>query len=86
MIVGSGRNVFRSICMHNPQAVGSAFDLGVLAESMVFYQHTRVLAGPSELLSLLRICGPDSLCAALESGFVELLYIENHLAVSTAGL
>jgi hypothetical protein len=75
--------MFDSICLHNPQAVGSAFDLGILAETMVFYRHTRVLADAAELVSLLRICGPDSLCAALESGFIELAYIENHLGVST---
>lgn len=75
--------MFGSICVHNPQPVGSAFDLGVLAEAMVFYRQVHVLAGPSEILSLLRICGPDSLCAALDSGFIELVYLENHLGVAT---
>lgn len=79
----SGSRMFDSICLHNPQPVGSAFDLGILAEAMVFYRHTRVLVNASELISLLRICGPDSLCAALENGFIELAYIENHLGVST---
>jgi hypothetical protein len=51
----------------------------MLAEAMVFYRHTRVLANGAELISLLRICGPDSLCAALESGFIELAYIENRI-------
>jgi hypothetical protein len=75
--------MFDSICLHNPQPVGFAFDLGILAEAMVFYRHTRVLVNAAELVSLLRICGPDSLCVALESGFIELAYIENHLGVST---
>jgi hypothetical protein len=75
--------VFDSICLHNPQPVGSAFDLGILAEAMVFYRQVHVLVGASEILSLLRICGPDSLCAALESGFIELVYVENHLGVAT---
>src|SRR5215470_7305978 len=55
----------------------------MLAEAMVFYRHVRVLVNAAELVSLLRICGPDSLCAALESGSIELAYIENHLGVST---
>lgn len=75
--------MFDSICLHNPQPVGAGFDLGMLAEAMVFYRHTRVLVGAAELLSILRICGPESLCAALEGGFMELVYIENHLGVST---
>jgi hypothetical protein len=55
----------------------------MLAEAMVFYRHVRVLVDAAELISLLRICGPDSLCATLESGSIELAYIENHLAVAT---
>ncbi len=75
--------MFESICLHNPQPVGAAFDLGILAEAMVFYRRVRIMAGPAELVSLMRICGPDSLCAALESGFIEIAYLENHLGVST---
>jgi len=75
--------MFDSICLHSPEEVGSAFDLGILAEALVFYRHTRILADASELVSLLRICGPDSLCSAFENGFIELSYIENHLGVST---
>ena len=58
--------MFDSICIHNPQPFGAAFDLGLLAEAMVFYRQSRVLVSPTDLVSLLRICGPDSLCAALE--------------------
>lgn len=75
--------MFDSICLHNPQPLGAPFDLGLLAETMVFYRHTRVLVSAGELVSLLRICGPESVCAALESGFMELLYLENHLGVAT---
>lgn len=50
---------------------------------MVFYRRTRVLVSAAELVTLLRICGPESLCAALENGFLELVYLENHLAVGT---
>ena len=75
--------MFDSICIHNPQAVGRAFDLGLLAEALVFYRRVRVLVNAAELVSLLRVCGPDSLCVALENGFIELVYIENHLGVST---
>ena len=75
--------MFDSICVHNPQTEGSVFDLGTLAEAMIFYRRTRVLVNPAELVSLLRICGPESLCAALGSGFIELAYLENHLGVAT---
>ena len=49
---------------------------------MVFYQKVRVAADPNTLVSLIRICGPDSLLYALDNGFLELCYIENHLGVS----
>jgi hypothetical protein len=61
--------MFDSICLHNPQAVGYAFDLGILAEAMVFYRHIRVLANAAELVSLLRICGPDSLLPGISFSY-----------------
>lgn len=75
--------MFNSIVLHNPQAVGCTFDLGILAEALVFYRRVRVMANPAELISLLRICGPESFCAAMESGFIELAYVQNHLGVAT---
>jgi len=64
--------MFDSMCVRNPQTEDLAFDPGILAKALVFYRHARVLFNAAELVSLLRICGPESQCAALSSGFIEL--------------
>jgi hypothetical protein len=56
------------------------FDLGLLAETLVFYQHVNLVADGDMLKSLLRVCGPDSLLALIQDGSLSLAYVQNHLA------
>ena len=75
--------MFGDICIRRMQRTGTPIDLGFLAEAMVFYRKVHVVADSALLSYLFRVCGPDSLIAAVEHGFLRLSYLENNLAVST---
>lgn len=74
--------MFKAICIRRLQRTGAPIDLGFLAEAMLFYRDVHVVADSAVLSHLVRVCGPDSLIAALESGFLKLSYQENDLAIN----
>ncbi len=75
--------MFEAICIRRQQATGTPIDLGFLAEAMLFYRDVHVVADDAIFSHLVRVCGPDSLIAAVEHGFLKLSYLENRLGVST---
>jgi hypothetical protein len=75
--------MFEAICIRRQQRSGTPIDLGFLAEAMTFYRNVHVVADHEIFTFLVRVCGQDSLLAAIEQGFLKLSYLENMLGVST---
>lgn len=75
--------MFDAICIRRQQHRRAPIDLGFLAEAMTFYRDVHVVADRETFSYLVRVCGPDSLFAALDQGFLKMSYLENKLGVST---
>jgi hypothetical protein len=77
--------MFRSICVNQQIAPGGPhpFDLGFLAEALLFYDDARLIANINALNYLVRSCGPDTVIALLEEGFLKLTYTQTATAVQT---
>lgn len=60
-----------------------AFDVGLLAEALVFYGDVRLIANRTVFDTLLDYCPPEVLAEFLESGFLRLAYEEQDVAVMT---
>src|SRR5262245_45598239 len=77
--------MFRSICLNQQIAPGGPqpFDLGFLAEALLFYDDVRLIANINALNYLVRSCGPETVIALLEEGFLKLTYTQTATAVQT---
>src|ERR1700690_3011274 len=64
---------------------GSPFDVGFLAESMLFYGHTHVVGHTSAFLELVRAFGPDLLIDFLRESHFTFTYQPNFFGVRTNG-
>lgn len=65
-------------------SIEPAIDLGVLAESLLFYSEVVFVADYPVLRALLTSVAPDVLVELVESGFLRLAYEADRLAVMTA--
>jgi hypothetical protein len=77
--------VFERITINRQGLVGIPFDLGALAEALLFYRKVRVIVDPGSFQYLLRCCGPDELLRLFEMGVLEVEFYENQTAVATVG-
>ena len=58
-------------------------DLGLLAESMLFYQKVTVLADRGVVQQLVRQVGPDLLLELMNAGYLNVTYVRHGLGVLT---
>lgn len=80
--------MFESICIHlkNDSATGSveqSIDFGMIAEAMLFYQKVHVIASRGFLEVMIRRFGPDVFLHYLDSGHLEVSYLQNWTAIKT---
>jgi hypothetical protein len=58
-------------------------DAGVIAETLLFYEHVHIVADESLLSDLLRVIGPHNLLTMLDLNIISLTYIRESLVVIT---
>ena len=77
--------MFESICIRQKSKIslGQPFDLGVVAEALVFYGNVRVMASPANLEAILRAFTPEGLNELLESDYLKLAYEVEQLGIQT---
>jgi hypothetical protein len=76
--------MFEEICIRRQERGNDqAFDLGLLAEAMLFYDNVRIVCDIGMLEQLTKQLGPDLLLEFLDSGYLKITYLENNIAVRT---
>src|SRR5215203_4117795 len=77
--------MFESICIRqkSKSSLGHPFDLGVVAEALVFYGKVRVMASHANLDAILRTFTPEGLIELLESDYLKLAYEAEQLGIQT---
>jgi hypothetical protein len=80
--------MFESICIRGQKSWDpnyiAPFDLGFLAEAMLFYQNVRVIITDREMLKWLVVkCQPSILLELLESGCLKISYLEDFTGIYT---
>jgi hypothetical protein len=80
--------MFEAICIRRKQNYLSPIfdepiDVGFLAEALLFYQKVYLIADQGMLKALILKSQPDVLLSFLESGFLEIFYLENNTGVYT---
>lgn len=77
--------MFRSIAFieQNKFDEKNPLDIGMLFESMLFYQHTTVLASENMLKQMLRVLGIENFIQLLEEDFLRVIFRESYLAIKT---
>jgi hypothetical protein len=74
--------VFERITINRQGLTGFPFDLGSLAEALLFYKKVRVIVDPGSFFYLLRSCGPEELLHLFAMGALEIEFYENQTAVA----
>ena len=74
--------MFEGICISRQDPFGMGIDLGFLAEALVFYQRTHVVAGSEMFKTIVRVCGYDVLIKLMEMGTLTIDFLENIPVVS----
>ena len=64
---------------------GTRFDLGLLAESLIFYSKVTLILGRTSLRGFLEQIGPDLLLELIAEGFVDVRYVDHILCAITTG-
>jgi hypothetical protein len=59
------------------------FDVGFLAEALIFYSDTRLIANRAVLTTLFQHCSPEVILELIESGFLRLTYQPDDVAIMT---
>ncbi len=62
---------------------GASFDLGRLAECLVFYQKVRLLVEAASFTYLTRMCGSDVLLELMDMGVLEIEFYDNMVGIRT---
>jgi hypothetical protein len=75
--------VFERITINRHGIAGTPFDLGSLAEALLFYKKVRVIVDPESFRYLLRSCGPEELLLLFAMGALEIEFYENQTAVAS---
>ena len=76
--------MFESIAVRSAvEASSGRLDVGLLAESLLFYGNVQLLVDAFHLSSLLLTVGPDNLQRLVDDGFAEVVLLDDHLAVKT---
>jgi hypothetical protein len=78
--------VLELITINRQGANGALFDLGFLAECLLFYRKVRVVVGSEAFKSLVRRCGSDEILELCEMGCLEIEFLDNLTGVRTVRL
>jgi hypothetical protein len=77
--------VFERICISPLTPEGTRFDLGLLAESLIFYSKVNLVLGRTSLPGLLEQIGPDLLLELITEGYLDVRYVDHVLCAITTG-
>ena len=72
--------MFERICINPKQPTWKEFDLGSIAEALLFYGDVILLVGENSLESLLRQCGPELLVDLIADQYIQIKYVNNNFA------
>jgi hypothetical protein len=73
--------MFESICIPPTYPKGTQFDLGLLAESLIFYNEVLLIVQASSLRGLVRQFNPSTILRFLEHGRLKIKYVDHILGV-----
>ena len=73
-----------AIRRRSAESLGQPIDLGVLAESLIYYGEVRLIANSGVLKALLRTASPDAVLSLVENDFLKLAYEYDDVAVLTS--
>lgn len=75
--------MFERICIPPIEPSGIQFDLGLVAESLLFYRETYLIVAGNNLSGLVRQLGPDLLFQLIDEHQLQLRFIDHNLAAIT---
>ncbi|MCE9507808.1 MAG: hypothetical protein K8R48_05760 [Alphaproteobacteria bacterium] len=75
--------MFESILFRPVDSLSRAADVGLLAETLLFYQQVIIAADRGQLVSLLKGIGPDDFIGLMDDGHISVSVLEDSLGVST---
>lgn len=77
--------MFERICIPPKYPEGTFFDIGLLAEALIFYQEIIIIVKYSSLKGLLQQCNPETLMKYLDHGRLKIKYLNNMLGAISKG-
>jgi hypothetical protein len=77
--------MFERICIPPKEPRGIEFDLGVLAESLIFYKEVHLIVGATSLQGLLQQLGPDLLLELIADRYLQINYKDHLFAAFIKG-
>jgi len=77
--------MFNRICVPPKEPERSQFDLGLLAEALIFYREVHLILGASSFQGLLMQLGPDLFLELITDDHLHIHYIDQMLGAITTG-
>jgi hypothetical protein len=77
--------MFDRICISPLAPEGTRFDLGLLAEALIFYSKVSLILGRHSLKGLLEQIGPELLLDLIADGFIDIRYVDQIVCAITTG-
>lgn len=75
--------MFERICVPPVEPAGTQFDLGLVAESLLFYSETYLIVAGNNLPGLVRQLGPDLLFHLIDEHRLQIRFIDHNLGAIT---
>lgn len=75
--------MFEYVCVHPKEPEGTKFDLGLLAESLIFYGKVYLVIPANALPGLIQQIGPDLLLELISEGYFHILYMDKVIGALT---
>jgi len=75
--------MFERICIPPMEPEGTRFDLGIVAESLLFYSETFLIVAGNNLSGLVRQLGPDLLLRLMDEHQLKVRFIDHQLGAIT---
>ena len=75
--------MFERICIPPIEPEGTRFDLGLIAESLLFYSETFLIVAGNNLSGLVRQLGPELLFRLIDEHQLQVRFINHHLGAVT---
>lgn len=77
--------MFNRICVPPKDPERSQFDLGLLAEALIFYQEVHLILGASSLQGLITQLGPDLVLDLIADDYLHIHYTDQMIGAIAAG-